>query len=193
MTFLPPKIGTNRRRGHYLCLNEEVPVDKKIPHRLNPSCRHCCNLLEPCNRKSRRVCRPEAWTSILHEDFIKRCTYTFSERATAYLAFWSSICCPEYIFLLGSWSTLPERVPSSLFAFRTWSMKEWLFIWLEKKKGFDKELWKFTSFAKRTASFSISWAWAKLCGLSSVLNDSFSSLGIEKIHLFFQTKRIFRE
>ena len=62
MAFLPPKIGTNRRRGHYLCLNEEVPVDKKIPHRLNPSCRHCCNLLEPCNRKSRRVCRPEAWT-----------------------------------------------------------------------------------------------------------------------------------
>ena len=134
MAFLPPNIGTNRRRGHYLCLNEEVPVDKKIPHRLNPSCRHCCNLLEPCNRKSRRVCRPEAWTSILHEDFIKRCTYTFSERATAYLAFWSSICCPEYIFLLGSWSTLPERVPSSLFAFRTLSMKEWLFIWLEKKR-----------------------------------------------------------
>ena len=49
-----------------------------------------------------------------------------SHSCTAYLAFWSSICCPEYIFLLGSWSTLPERVPSSLFAFRTFSMKEWL-------------------------------------------------------------------
>ena len=36
-----------------------------------------------------------------------------------YLAFWSSICWPEYIFLLGSWSTLAESVPSNLFAFLT--------------------------------------------------------------------------
>ena len=75
---------------------------------------------------------------ILHEDFIKKVHFYFLRRATAYLAFWSSICCPEYIFLLGSWSTLPERVPSSLFAFRTLSMKEWLFIWFENK-GVDKE------------------------------------------------------
>ena len=123
---------------------------------------------------------------ILHEDFIKKVHFYFLRRATAYLAFWSSICCPEYIFLLGSWSTLPERVPSSLFAFRTLLMKEWL--WCNHHIIFDFWKIKFTSFAKRTASFSISWAWAKLCGLSNVLNDSFSSLANRKYSLFWSDK-----
>ena len=86
-----------------LCFNEEVPVDEKVSHCLNTCCCHCCNLLEPLK--------------------IFFCLIQLSEEFkwyASYLAFWSSICWPEYIFLLGSWSTLPERVPSNLFAFLTW-------------------------------------------------------------------------
>ena len=57
--------------------------------------------------------------------------------------------------------------------------------WLLEKSEIK---WKFTSFAKRTASFSISWAWAKFCGLSNVLNDSFSSLANRKYSLFWSDK-----
>ena len=51
------KIGTNRPRsaGQYLCLDEEVPVDKKIPHSLNPGGCHRGDLLEPCNRRHKIV------------------------------------------------------------------------------------------------------------------------------------------
>ena len=37
---------------HDLCFQEEVPVDEKIPHRLNTGCRHRGNLFEPVREGS---------------------------------------------------------------------------------------------------------------------------------------------
>ena len=122
MAFLPPKLAQIGKEDTTFVSMKKFQLTRRS---LIVSTRVAATVAIFLNLATGKVeeCVGQRLELILHEDFIKSCTYNFSERATAYLAFWSSICCPEYIFLLGSWSTLPERVPSSLFAFRTLSMK----------------------------------------------------------------------